>query len=406
MTALRDKVADVVRRDACTGCGLCTRLDAGLEMQLDPQGYLRPLAVRPPAEIARGAEAFDRSCPGVRVAAQRPAGADRHPLLGSSFGTWEAWATDPEIRFAGSSGGVLTALHAWLLASGRAARIAGAAADRTNPRRSVPVTITTRDEALAAAGSRYAPVATLANPDVERAGTAVTAKPCEIAALRASADAVAPGGADAPLLLSFFCAGTPSQTATDTLLEGLGIAPGETVDELRYRGNGWPGRFAARSAERTVSADYEESWGSTLGPTTQWRCKVCPDGVGESADIVAADSWATDERGYPLFAEDAGVSALIARTERGLAVIEEAIAAGAIEVRPLTMDHLADAQPLQTARRRFLLARLWGSRAAGRNPPRYTGFGLARLALVHPRRFVTVLRGTYRRVRAARGSRA
>lgn len=402
MTALRNGVRDVLARDACSGCGLCAHLDGGLRMELDPAGYARPVEVGPPQASADAAEVFARSCPGVRVAAQHPAGAERHPLLGSYFSAWEAWATDPEIRLAGSSGGVLTALHAWLVSTGRAARVAGASADPEAPRRSIPVTITTREQALAAAGSRYAPVATLTNPEAFAAGTAVTAKPCEIAALRAAHPA--PAGEE-PLLLSFFCAGTPSQKATDALLESLGIGPELDVDALRYRGHGWPGRFTARAGATEVSADYEESWGSTLGPTTQWRCKVCPDGVGESADIVAADSWATDERGYPQFAEGAGVSALIARTRRGLEVIEEAIDAGVIAVRPLTMEQLAGAQPLQTARRRYLLARLWGSALAGRKPPRYPGFGLARLGLGHPRRFVQVLRGTFRRVRTSRGRR-
>jgi coenzyme F420 hydrogenase subunit beta len=402
VTELRGRVRDVLARDACSGCGLCAQLDRGLAMRLDAGGYIRPVEVGAPDEAPAAVRTFDRSCPGVRVAAQAPSGSRRHPLLGSYFSAWEAWATDPEIRLAGSSGGVLTALHAWLVASGRAARVTGAAGDPERPRRSIPVTITTREQALAAAGSRYAPVATLANPEVFAEGSAVTAKPCEIAALRAAGGA---GAGEGPLLLSFFCAGTPSQHATDTLLESLGVGTDQTVDAMRYRGNGWPGRFAARAGGAEVSADYEESWGSTLGPTTQWRCKVCPDGVGESADIVAADSWATDERGYPQFAEGDGVSALIARTARGLEVIEAAIAEGVIEVRPLPMDDLAGAQPLQTARRRYLLARLWGSALAGRRPPRYPGFGLARLSLVHPRRFVQVLRGTLRRVRTARGRR-
>ncbi|PZU45675.1 MAG: hypothetical protein DI566_09460 [Microbacterium sp.] len=399
MNALRERVRGVVERDACSGCGLCAHLDGGLEMQLDARGYLRPVVVRPPTQAPDALQSFERACPGMRVAAQHPDGAERHPLLGSYFAVWEAWASDPELRHAGSSGGVLTALNTWLLESGQAARVTGAAADHDHPRRSVPVTILTRAEAVAAAGSRYAPVAALANTDAFLPGSAVTGKPCEAAAMRALPGA----GSDEsrPLLLSFFCAGTPSQKATDRLLDDLGIAPDATVDELRYRGNGWPGRFTARAGDVSVDADYEESWGSTLGPTTQWRCKVCPDGVGESADIVAADSWATDERGYPLFAEGAGVSALIARTRRGLAVIEAAIDAGVIEVRPLSMADLASAQPLQTARRRHLLARLWGSLLAGRRPPRFPGFSLVRIGLHGPRTFVNVLRGTHRRVRRA-----
>lgn len=400
MKGLRSEVRQVVEREACTGCGFCVNLDGGLEMRLNEAGHLRPFEAGPEAQGSNASKLFKQACPGIQVNAQRPVGSQRHPLLGSYFGAWEAWATDPEIRLAGSSGGALTALHAWLVSTGRVARVTGAGADLENPRKTVAVTIMTRADALAAAGSRYAPVAALANPDALAPDSAVTAKPCEVAAVRASTESP---HQERPLLLSFFCAGTPSQFATDQLLDKLGVGSDEPVKQMRYRGNGWPGRFVARTRDREVDADYEESWGSVLGPTTQWRCKVCADGVGESADIVSADSWATDERGYPQFVEGPGVSALIARTRRGLALIDDAIAEGVIDVRPLQMSRLADAQPLQTARRRLLLARLWGSRLARRTPPRFGAFGLIRIGLPHPRQFVRVLRGTYRRVRAARG---
>lgn len=400
MTDLQKRIAGVLDRDACSGCGLCPSLDTGLAMRLDGRGYLRPAYQGPSAPVDGAVEVFERSCPGVRLTApSAPVGAAHDPLLGPNVGLWQAWATDEEIRRAGSSGGALTALHAWLLESGRAARITGAAAEPSSPRRTVPVTITTREQALAAAGSRYAPVGALDNSEAFRTDSAVVAKPCEVAALRAAAPQLIDG--ETPLLLSFFCAGTPSQNATETLLTELGVSPDDRVDALRYRGNGWPGRFTARSSDREVSADYDESWGRVLGPTTQWRCKICPDGVGQSADIVCADSWETDERGYPTFAEGDGVSALIARTPRGRDVILAAVDAGVIAVRTLDGAQLRDAQPLQTARRRFLFARLLGSLLAGRRPPRYRGFDLLRLTVAKPREAVRVLRGTFRRVRAA-----
>ena len=405
MTAgLERAVADVLARNACSGCGLCTRLDASLRMAVDADGYLRPRLDGPSQPIADAEAVFRRGCPGVVVRAPAiPPGAARDALLGAHLGVWNAWAADPEVRFAGSSGGVLTALHAWLLESGRAARVTGAAMDAHAPRRTVPVTITTREHALRAAGSRYAPVAALDSAAVLEPGSAVCGKPCEISALRQTAAELIDG--DAPLMLSFFCAGTPSQTATDALLGQLGVAGADDVDELRYRGRGWPGSFTAISGDRRVTADYQESWGQTLGPTTQWRCKVCVDGVGETADIVSADSWEIDERGYPAFVDGDGVSALIARTERGLRAILEAEAAGVIELSPLTMERLAAAQPLQTSRRRFLRARLWGSLLAGRRPPRYPGYPLLRMSLEAPRVALRTLRGTFRRVRRERSRR-
>jgi coenzyme F420 hydrogenase subunit beta len=391
-------IRDVVQRNACIGCGLCTRLDPSLELKLDADGFLRPHRTDAPGVVAPGAaRTFEQACPGCRVDAVRPARSRRHATMGSYFGVWEAWASDETVRRRGSSGGALTALHRWLLDTGRASTIASASIG-SEPRRTVPVTIMTKEAALAAAGSRYAPVGVLSNPDLV-SSDAITAKPCEISAIRALGTSVRTGGGDEPLLLSFFCAGTPSQLATDELLARLDVPAHKPIDELWYRGRGWPGRFTVRDARGESSMSYDESWGGVLGPSTHWRCKLCPDGVGESADVVAADYWRADERGYPVFTEGPGSSALIARTERGLEAVSAAAAAGAIVLRPIRMSALANVQPLQRNRRTSLFGRLLGSRLAGVPGPRYRGFRLWALALAHPRLNLRAARGTRDRLR-------
>ena len=128
----------VVQRNACIGCGLCTRLDTSLELGLDADGFLRPHRTGTGGEVVAGAaRSFEQSCPGCRVAAVRPPGSRRHPTMGSSFGVWEAWASDEAVRHRGSSGGALTALHGWLLESGRASTIASASIG-SEPRRTSP----------------------------------------------------------------------------------------------------------------------------------------------------------------------------------------------------------------------------------------------------------------------------
>ncbi len=394
-------ISRVVQRNACIGCGLCTRLDTSLELELEADGFLRPHRTRGAGVVVAGAaRRFEQSCPGCRVDAVRPPRSRRHPTMGSSFGVWEAWASDEAVRHRGSSGGALTALHGWLLESGRASTIASASV-ASDARRTVPVTITTKAAALAAAGSRYAPVGVLSNPDVA-SSAAITAKPCEITAIRALGAAARTPGAGEPILLSFFCAGTPSQHATDELLATLGVRADDPLDDLWYRGRGWPGRFTVRRGNGEASMSYEESWGGVLGRATHWRCKVCADGVGESADVVAADFWAVDERGYPVFTEGAGSSALIARTERGLEAVLAAVSAGAIVVRPIRMSALADVQPLQRNRRASLFGRLLGSRFAGVRGPRYRGFRLWALALAHPRLNLRAARGTHARLRRSK----
>jgi coenzyme F420 hydrogenase subunit beta len=396
------EVGKVVRSGNCSGCGMCTLLDTGLQMRIDESGYSRPVREDAGVRVDHAAERFRQACPGKRVAAQRPTGATWHPTMGPVIAVWAAWASDAETRERGSSGGVLTALAAWLTSAGVAAQVVGAAADIGDPRRTVPVTITSRAEALASAGSRYAPVSVAGNAAVQDAMTAVIGKPCEVSAVRALAVA---NGTEPPLLLSFYCAGTPRQSATTELLGSLGVDSTRPLAGLWYRGHGWPGRFTAvPETGPVVSTSYSESWGNHLGPTIQWRCKICPDGVGESADITAADFWTADELGYPVFAEGDGVSALIARTPRGRDVIERALAAGVLEMRSIDIDALAAVQPTQRKRRETLAGRLAGAVFAGVPIPRFTGFRLLRLGLAHPRGLVRSATGTFHRARAAGGT--
>jgi coenzyme F420 hydrogenase subunit beta len=398
--ALADAVAAVVAAGNCSGCGACAQLDPGIRIGLDPAGNARPapvpvqLTTRPAAGDV--VAAFADSCPGRRVTAQMPPGAVRHGVLGPVVDAWEAWAVDPDLRHAGSSGGVLTALSAWLLSTGEASHVVGAQSDPAAPERTASVAVTVASGVLAAAGSRYAPVSNAAHPAALDPAGAVVGKPCEVSALRALSTR---GGGVPPLLMSFFCAGVPTQQATSALLRELGVPADEPVTALRYRGQGWPGEFTATTARRTVTSTYDESWGRHLGPTTQWRCKICPDGLGESADVVAGDYWHADDRGYPVFADDAGRSVLIARTERGRDLVDRAVAAGVLEIRPVDLATVLAVQPLQVGRRRTLAGRLLGAVLGGRPVPRYRGFGLLAAVLRAPRDNVRAARGARTRAR-------
>ena len=400
--ALDREISAVVRSGSCAGYGARCQLDAGVSMTLDAQGYARPVrragAPEPTADLdAHAAHRFRSVCPGVQVTAVRAPGALRHPTMGAALDAWRAWATDPEIRYSGSSGGVLTALAGWFADRGDFAQVVAAAPASADPRRTVSVRIQSRAEALAASGSRYGRASNAGAPTALDPRRAFVGKPCEGSAVRALATT---GGQAAPLIPSFLCAGTPSQWATDDLVRELRVAHDTRVTALRYRGEGWPGRFSVRAEDGTeVSTSYHESWGEHLGRTVQSPCKICPDGVGESSDIGAADLWRTDDRGYPAFKESAGVSALLARTERGLRVVEQAVRDGVIHVEPIDLADLAAVQPLQRRRRETVLGRTVAARLAGRRAPRYRGFHLLRLALGNPLTTLRTTRGTFSRVR-------
>lgn len=396
-------VRKVIDNGNCSGCGVCSLIDPGLSMELDESGFNRPIR-RLPLTVLRDAEAskqFAASCPGAMVRRpDLPEQRDSDPSLGRSFSSWQAWALDPETRFRGSSGGVLTALSRWAVESGQAERVVGAGASIDDPRRSVPLELGRGSDFLRQSGSRYGPVSVAAQSNAVEPSSVVVGKPCEASGLRQLMDAR--GQIEKPLLFSFFCAGVPSQQATERLLTELGIPEGSPLRTMRYRGHGWPGAFHVETTDGlTASTGYDESWGKQLGPSMQWRCKVCPDGVGESADLVAGDYWKTDVRGYPVFTDSDGVSALIARTKRGHDLVLSAIANGIIGAEPLELRHISAVQPYQVERRGTLWARLFGRRLAGWQTPEYHGFGLLYQSLRSPVRALRYVYGSYRRSRNA-----
>lgn len=391
MKSVKNEIESVVRNGNCTGCGWCAAMFDGVNMKLSDAGFMRPVTEEPAnGSLKEDIRRFRAACPGVQVRA--PAIGPHmkvHDVFGPYLAVFEGWATDPEFRQQGSSAGVLTALSNFLVHRDRKPGLMAGAA-KEDERRTVPVSITTKEEALAAAGSRYAPVAVASQAGMD--SSSVTGKPCEIAALRADSQ-----DNRSPVLLSFFCAGTPSQAATAQLIRELG-GDGNDVSTLRYRGNGWPGEFVLVSKEgERFSTSYEESWGNVLGRQIQARCKVCVDGTGEAADVAVGDYWEASPDGYPVFSEQAGRSVVIARTVGGLKLLRECAAAEIITIRELSIDNLMSVQPLQVKRRRTLPGRLMGKLMTGQRIPRYPGYPLMRAFLRSPLANVRAALGSVRR---------
>lgn len=397
---LDKEIENVVRRGVCAGCGACAWAFDGVDMGLSEEGYLRPQIDRRKTggHSSADAQRFREFCPGVKVVSPDHAGAEIDPVFGPLISVWKGYAADPELRFKGSSGGVITAITAWL--ADEHSRVSlGVCQSRENASRTVPIAITSREDALRASGSRYAPCSSVAGAGELDSSSAVVGKPCEAAALRQYYSALRRPD-DSPLLISFLCAGTPSQHATDSLLEASEVKL-EYATRLDYRGDGWPGMFSADdSLGNHVEISYAESWGKHLGRRLQWRCKVCPHGTGDHADISVGDFWETDDKGFPNFTSRDGTSLVLARTARGHELIQRAIREGILCLQPADIRKAWQIQPLQTDRRLVLASRILGSRIGGRVAPRYYGFQLYKGAFRYPIRSVRAVLGSFLRARA------
>lgn len=258
-----------------------------------------------------------------------------HPVWGPVVAARLGWSTDPELRQNASSGGGLSGLLVHLLTSGEIDYVVQTAVAPNSPVRNALAISTGRDDVFHAAGSRYAPSSPLENiaECLEQPGRfAFVGKPCDVAGLRQLARIDPRVNEKVAYMLAFMCAGVPSYRGTSALLKAMGVTDESEVVSFRFRGDGWPGYATAELADGTrFSMDYENSWGGILNRHLQFRCKICPDGIGEFADIVCADGWHYDEAGNPLFGEQDGRSIVLSRTAKGEALLGRAKGARAWE---------------------------------------------------------------------------
>ncbi|WP_420910238.1 Coenzyme F420 hydrogenase/dehydrogenase, beta subunit C-terminal domain [Paraburkholderia fungorum] len=396
-----DLLQSVLESNSCTGCGLCeSALESNpVRMQMSDQGFLRPVIIRPltPEDEAK----FASFCPGVVVSHQETEGR-LHRIWGPLVETRVGHSCDEEIRRVGSSGGVLSGLLLHLLNSGSVDFVAQIAVSISDPLANELQISRTRADVLRAAGSRYAPSAPLKDIrsilDGEETG-AFVGKPCDVAALRQLARVDERVGKRFRYFISFMCAGVPSQHGTYEVLRQLGI-PKDEVGNFRYRGNGWPGNVRAVSKFGEIrEMDYCQSWGTILNKFLQFRCKICPDGTGEFADIVCADAWYGKD-GYPDFSDREGRSLILARTNLGRELIESATRAGILLSDQISSDEIELMQPYQSERKRSVLARLIGTWLALGRAPRVRRLGLIRAS--QSSSVMSLLKncvGTYRRAK-------
>jgi coenzyme F420 hydrogenase subunit beta len=369
----------VIANDLCSGCGLCAGVsDGAVTMELQTKGFVRPVQSRPIDD--RIEHVIETACPGSAVAEWDRSVSNMHPYWGPWFESLTGFATDGQMRHTGASGGALSALAAYALATGMVDRVLHVEADPRNPTSNRMRWSRSREEVISGAGSRYAsssPLACIDDAINEGGRFAFIGKPCDISALRRYALIDDRVDRHVPLMLSFFCGGMPGLRGVERIIDAMGLDHSQIAD-FRYRGNGWPGLTVAETHDgETRSMSYHESWGGHLSREVQFRCKICPDAVGAVADIACADAWYGDESGYPAFEEADGRSLILSRTSLGSELLRSAVAEGVIETKPLAIEEINLMQPSQASRKRAIAARVAACRVLLRPVPKMRGVEVA-----------------------------
>jgi coenzyme F420 hydrogenase subunit beta len=405
-SAMTHPVEKITRDHLCMGCGNCAAAFAERIRMVDTLEHGRRPEVVDATLTEAEAEHLERICPGVGI---RPAVTTRDGDLdaltwGPVLEVWEGHATDAEVRWRGGSGGVVSALAAFAVDSGRVAGAVQVRARADAPLLNETVINRTAGDVLACAASRYAPASPCEGlADVARSGTPhlFVGKPCDVAGARALAREDSDVARNLELTISIFCAGTPSIAGTRALARRLGAREADAITDVRYRGNGWPGemvvrwRDAATGAMRSGSTSYREGWGEVLTHHKQWRCQLCADHLGEHADLSVGDPWYRE-----IGDGERGDSLVVVRTERGREALRAAMAAGAVVMERRDLATLAASQPNLEQTRGAVFGRCLTGRLTGAGAPRYPGAGLARIWLhrLGARAKLQSLAGTAKRI--------
>jgi coenzyme F420 hydrogenase subunit beta len=392
-------ISEIVENRLCHGCGACAY--ACGENAIELRNFL-DVGIRPVVESDRCSSCGDCTtvCSGIDLRHDRqqwPTGAKKE--LSGEWGPvlelWEGHAADAQIRFRGGSGGVATALAAFALEQENMHGVLHVAMDTTRPYLNQTVMSCSRDELTARTGSRYAPASVCADlKEIEQAPApcVLIGKPCDIASA-SKARAIRPQlDRNLGLTISVFCGGTPSTRGTLKMLGALGVEP-DDVAELRYRGHGWPGMSGVNlktsgNGDR-VEMTYDRAWGKILAKHITFRCRICPDGTGEFADIACGDPWYRPvEDGEP------GETLIVVRSERGRSLLHRAMAAGYVVAESRNPDVLPASQTGLLMRRRHAWPKLLALRLMMLPYPRFGGMPLWRnwLKLPFKRMWVSMWR--------------
>ena len=380
MTALgeaTEQLNKIVDDGLCLGCGLCAAIaPEAIKMTRGEDGDLRPIAN----------DQFDdekmalvnQICPSLRIEGLPEDLASEAPHQDTVWGPYYemslAHSADANVRHEASTAGILTALAIYLLETNKVDAICHVKAADSPANFGVATISRTRQDVIEASGSRYGPTAALV--DIESVlssdeNFALIAKPCDLNAMRNLAHIDSRVNQRISYWLTLLCGGFQPDASFNDFLRQNNLS-NEGLSQVRYRGFGCPGPTSLTYEDGSkTSFHYLDFWGED---ESQWsmplRCKICADGIGEAADVVAGDAWQGASPDRVESETDKGFNSVITRTKKGQNLYQDAIGDGYITITDVVdRDYLSAVQPHQVTKKLAGQARVDGLRKAGSVAP-------------------------------------
>jgi len=350
----------------CVQCGACVPVcpSRAIRMRETPSGLL---VASINEEKCDGCGLCRAICPGAGISLQGLHGAD--PFKGNVLQAYAGHAGNEAIRASGQSGGIVSALLFYLLESGRIDAALVVAMPNDGSLRPRPVLARTRAEVLASQGSKYCPVAPGALLEDVREGEriAMVGIPCQMHGIHNLSRQGNPLAERIEYRIGLFCDRTLLFSCIEMMARQARLRMDE-ISGLEFRSksrHGWPGEvcFALVSGEkRFFPASLRTNLKDLFTPP---RCRLCFDKLNVFSDLAVGDAWGISPSAR-------GDSVILARSEKGVLLLQEAAAHGFLRLEKIGMDRVFQGQNIERKRLDFSsFMELAG--LEGRPLPRYEG---------------------------------
>ena len=342
-------IARIVEEGLCHGCGTCAGVcpNAALKMEVIDGLWIPKILL----DKCTSCGICGRVCPGYEV--------DFESLTVKAFGKqpgkWSTgeclnchvgYSTDQNLRYNSASGGLASQILIYALEQGLIDGALVTRMNKVNPLESEAFIARSRQEIVAASKSKYCPVAAnYALKDIlhEKGKFAVVGLPCHIHGVRKAEQLYPELKKKIILHIGLMCSHMVSFKGTEFVVRKLNMDKSR-IQEITYRGAGWPGAMTVKSAERSVSIPLVGNWRS-YWPVfssflfTPMRCTMCPDQLAELADISLGDAWLPEFRGDKI-----GRSLLITRTQFAERLLNSLQLDGKVALSPVSLEKVKRSQ--------------------------------------------------------------
>jgi coenzyme F420 hydrogenase subunit beta len=329
--AEKRNISEIVGRKLCATCGACFAVcKAGaIEYEETMGGYYFP--------VIDGDRCVECGlcfavCPGIAFGRSLMETMPSDPFAGRALEAFVGRATDRKMYENSQSGGVVSALLAYVLESGLADAAVTVGMDWGAPPRPKVLLAKSVDDIISAQKSKYCPVPTLSVlrevPSPERK-IAFVGTPCQVHGLLNIAEKVPDLKKQIVLIVGLVCDRVMTYAALDFLVSKAKLTGREAILEFRDKScGGYPGKVHIRTPDDRHVVMPASARTRLKDLFTPARCRICFDKMNVFSDIVVGDP-----HGVENVDRKQGESIAVLRTARGRTVFREALESNVLAAR-------------------------------------------------------------------------